>query len=333
MNFDVATLSEIIENILRFNRMSENHPSRDQGSKLLDKKMGHIATTLDEQVEILRSRGMELDLPTEKVKEILGDIGYYRLGFYWHPFEIDSQHNFRPGTKFSECVELYYFDNDLRQILVRYTNRIEINFRTKLVYEGSSKFKNDPKWFINTSRVHGKYVSGFIVIYNKLKEDNKFLKRHHKKYPYHKVAPAWKTIEFLSFGSVFNLYKALKDEELKKLIAAHYGIKKFEKLQNYLGTTLFIRNSCAHGAVIFDLHTPLEIEKLPFIQFNNDDRHSVDSVMKIIHFLLLKISANRASDFIDDVDSLVRKRIRSTTVMDVVKEKMNYVSTLKNVKS
>jgi hypothetical protein len=29
----------------------------------------------------------------------------------------------------------------------------------------------------------------------------------------------------------------------------------------------------------------------------------------------------------------VRKQIRSTTVMDVVKEKMNYVSTLKNVKS
>jgi hypothetical protein len=29
----------------------------------------------------------------------------------------------------------------------------------------------------------------------------------------------------------------------------------------------------------------------------------------------------------------VRKRIRSTTVMDVLKEKMNYVSTLKNVKS
>ena len=39
MNFDVATLSEIIENILRFNRMSENHPSRDQDGKLLDRKI------------------------------------------------------------------------------------------------------------------------------------------------------------------------------------------------------------------------------------------------------------------------------------------------------
>jgi abortive infection bacteriophage resistance protein len=295
--------------------------------------MGHKPTTYDEQVDLLYSRGMELDLPVDKIKEILGDIGYYRLGFYWHPFEIDSQHNFRPGTKFSECLELYYFDNDLRQILVRYTNRIEINFRTKLVYEGSSKFKNDPKWFINTSNVHGYYVSGFMVIYNKLKEENKFLKRHHTKYLNHKVAPAWKTIEFLSFGSVYNLYKALKDQELKKLIAIHYGLKKFEKLQNYLGITLFIRNSCAHGAVIFDLHTPLEIEKLPFIHFNNDDRHSLDSAMKIIHFLLLKISANRAADFIDEIDLLVSKRIKSVSLKDVIEEKMNYISTLINVNS
>lgn len=293
--------------------------------------MGHKATTLDEQVELLRSRGMELDLPVEKVKEILGDIGYYRLGFYWHPFEIDSKHNFRPGTKFSECVELYYFDNDLRQILVRYTNRIEINFRTKLVYEGSSKFKNDPKWFINTRRVYGSYVSGFMVIYNKLKEENKFLKRHHIKYPNHKVAPAWKTIEFLSFGSVYNLYKALKDEDLKKKIAAHYGLKKFDKLQNYLGITLFIRNSCAHGAVIFDLHTPLEIEKLPFIQFTNDDRHSLDSAMKIIHFLLTKISINRAADFKDEIDALVKKRITSNTLISIIEEKMNYSAAHSNV--
>jgi abortive infection bacteriophage resistance protein len=295
--------------------------------------MGHKATTLDEQVELLCSRGMDLDLPIEKIKEILGDIGYYRLGFYWHPFVIDSQHTFRPGTKFSECVELYYFDNDLRQILVRYTNRIEINFRTKLVYEGSSKFKNDPKWFINTRRVHENYVSGFMIIYNKLKGDNKFLKRHHKKYPNHKVAPAWKTIEFLSFGSVYNLYKALKDQELKKLIAAHYGLKKFEKLQNYLGITLFIRNSCAHGAVLFDLHTPLEIQKLPFIHFNKDDRHSLDSAMKIIHFLLTKISANRAVDFINEIDLLVSKRIRSVALRNVIEEKMNYISNPFNVNS
>lgn len=44
---------------------------------------------------------MVMDLGEEKAKEILLDIGYYRLGFYWNPFEIDENHNLQPNTKFS----------------------------------------------------------------------------------------------------------------------------------------------------------------------------------------------------------------------------------------
>lgn len=285
--------------------------------------MGHIATSIPEQIQRLKDRGMELDLPLEKVEEILFDIGYYRLGFYWHPFEIDLNHNFKPGTKFSECVQLYYFDHDLRQLLVKYTNRIEINFRTKLVYEVSIKYKANPIWFVNTKYVQGHFISGFKDIYLKLKQENKFLKRHHLKYPTHKFAPAWKTIEFLTFGSVFNMFKALKDSELKTLISSHYGLKKQHKLQNFLGVTLFIRNACAHGAVIFDLHTPLEIEKLPSIQFNNDDRHSLDSAIKVIHYLLSQISINRANDFKNDLDCLIVKRLNSSDLNEIICMKMN----------
>jgi abortive infection bacteriophage resistance protein len=287
--------------------------------------MGQTATTISEQIGKLKDRGMELDLPIEKVEEILFDIGYYRLGFYWHPFEIDAKHNFKPGTKFSDCVQLYYFDNDLRQLLVKYTNRIEINFRTKLVFEVSIKYYTNPVWFVNSKYVKGHFISGFKDIYLKLREENKFLKRHHQKHPTHKFAPAWKTIEFLTFGSVFNMYKALKNEALKTKISAHYGLKKHYKLHNYLGLTLFVRNACAHGAVIFDLNTPLEIEKLPTIQFNNDDRHSLDSAIKVIHYLLSQISINRAKDFLNEIEDLIAKRINTSSLNEVICLKMNYI--------
>lgn len=57
--------------------------------------MGKIATTIDEQINTLKSRGMDFDCGIDKAKEILLDAGYYRLGFYWHPFEIDDDHNFK----------------------------------------------------------------------------------------------------------------------------------------------------------------------------------------------------------------------------------------------
>ncbi|MCX6308397.1 MAG: Abi family protein, partial [Bacteroidia bacterium] len=44
------------------------------------------ATTIDEHIEKLKSRGMTLDFGEQKTQEILLDIGYYRLGFYCFPF-------------------------------------------------------------------------------------------------------------------------------------------------------------------------------------------------------------------------------------------------------
>ncbi|WP_420537230.1 hypothetical protein [Hoylesella shahii] len=45
-----------------------------------------LATTIDEQIKKLRERYMDIS-DEKKAKENLLDIGYYRLGFYWFPFE------------------------------------------------------------------------------------------------------------------------------------------------------------------------------------------------------------------------------------------------------
>lgn len=50
--------------------------------------MADKATSVEDQIKKLSERGMDLDLEELKIKEILLDIGYYRLGFYWHPFEL-----------------------------------------------------------------------------------------------------------------------------------------------------------------------------------------------------------------------------------------------------
>lgn len=39
------------------------------------------ATTIEEQLEIIKERGIILDYSEEKCKEILSDIGYFRFGY------------------------------------------------------------------------------------------------------------------------------------------------------------------------------------------------------------------------------------------------------------
>lgn len=45
-----------------------------------------MATNIDEQIALLEQRGMSI-ADKEKARECLLDIGYFRLGFYWFPFE------------------------------------------------------------------------------------------------------------------------------------------------------------------------------------------------------------------------------------------------------
>ena len=91
--------------------------------------MADKATTIEEQIARLESRGMKIG-DKVKAKENLLDIGYYRLGFYWFPFEktyprkFKRNHDFKEGTEFDYAIKLYYFDFDLRNIFLKYISYI-----------------------------------------------------------------------------------------------------------------------------------------------------------------------------------------------------------------
>lgn len=290
--------------------------------------MGSKATTVEEQIQKLTDRGMvfENNHGAEKAKEILLDIGYYRLGFYWNPFEIDGNHNFTQDTKFSDVVDLYYLDVDLKHILNKAINRIEINLRTQLIYYVSNQYLDSPTWFASKKVMHPKFVNEFPNYYNKkFIESNKPIKRHHTKYPNDIYAPAWKTLEFLSFGSIYTMYHSLKDEELKKKIANVYGIKKVKVFENFLKTIIFIRNICAHSGLLFDSNTPKEIETTPLITFNNNNRHSLDSSIKVILYFLDIISKSRKKIIEDEIIALFSKFEDNQILQKIITDKIGYV--------
>ncbi len=287
--------------------------------------MGKEATNADRQIEILSERNMDLDWDTDKIKEVLLDIGYYRLGFYWNPFEVDDSHNFREGTKFSDVIALYYLDADLRKILSRYINRIEINFRTKVVYYASNINKKSPTWFIDSQVVSQKYVDDFPSFYDDdFKKNNQVIKKHHKKYINDKYAPAWKTLEFFTFGAILKLYKSLREEKTKNRISKIYNILNINKFENFMNTIVHVRNVCAHGGVLFDLKVPLGIAKIPDLNFNDNNRHSLDSAIKVISYILGHISNSRKEEFDEAIDSLLTNNAKNPVIKEFITNKMGY---------
>ena len=259
-------------------------------------------TDFDTQLKILRSRGVLIN-DEVKAKEYLADIGYYRLGFYIHPFEITyplldkrRRHNVKPGTTIEDIVAFYYYNSDLRNILNRYLSRIEIAIRTTIVNELSNKY-NDPFWYVNSSIVNSSFITDFKKIYNKTIRTKEPIQRHHRKYQ-GVFAPVWKTMEYTTFGNLETLYDNLIFNADKCLISNHFGEPGMGKFKNYLSVIREVRNSCAHGNVIVGLSLTNSVEAkskaCPSLPVGT--QNTFNGAIRIIDYILKKISVNRTND-------------------------------------
>lgn len=284
--------------------------------------MGNIAKTVDEQISLLQSRGMIID-NIEKAKEVLLDVGYYRLGFYWYPFEKPvtgavRTHEFKVGTSFDDAVKLYYLDYSLRNILIKYITRIEVNFRTHLIYSVSNKYKSMPTWFVSPNVVQRNYITSFDKeVYNQKFKRNKVIANHHRIHINDRYAPAWKTLEFMTLGSNIALYKALLDIELKKQISKDFGINYTGLFENYLDVVRCVRNTCAHGGLLYDIDLYPLIRKGP-AGLKNSEEHKLSGALKVVKYLLSMVSSNRAIDFEDEIKATLSKYVASPALKEVL---------------
>lgn len=294
--------------------------------------MGGVATNIEEQIAKLAERGMVMDC-NEKAKEYLLDIGYYRLGFYWYYFEKDKEHNFFSNTKIETIRELYYLDFDLKYLLSKYIYRIEVHFRTQLVYWVSNKYKESPTWFIDKKIVDEDIISFIDNLYHgtkkspsKFKSYNVPLKKHHTKYINDRFAPAWKTMEFFTFGQIIRVFNALEDEDLKRHIAHIYGYRDLEAFNNHLSAIVNIRNICSHNGILFDYNQPKGIRKIPNKRFKLTTRNqsNLNASIAVILNILSKISENRTVELIEKLNDLISKAIAIPELEQIIQEKIGY---------
>lgn len=267
------------------------------------------ALHIDQQIELLRKRGVIFD-NEDKSKEILLDVGYYRLGFYSYPFEKTfpakehRTHQYQEGTTFKSIYELYNFDAKLRRILLNALDRIEVNLRSTITYIVSNHYVESPTWFVDKSKMQTSFVNSFrSKVYDKLLE-NPIIKRHHERYINDRYAPAWKTMEFLTLGNLTALYQAIKDTEIKKEIASHYGCS-LKVFVNYLETIRVIRNKCAHGSCLYNIELAKGIKVKP-AGVDKSDRHNIRGAASVISYMMGTISKNRQKDLDTELNTLLK---------------------------
>lgn len=220
---------------------------------------GKIFKTLDEQIEILKSKGLIVE-DVDQAKDILFRENYFFISGYRHLFMRSIKENrFIEGTTFDELYAMFLFDRKIRNIMFKYLLIIENNIKSIISYTLSKKygFKEkdylDPKNFTQDSlkvrQVHD--------ILNKMKRQIRVNGKQHtatmhylSNYGY---VPMWILVKVLSFGIVSELYCILKAED-QETIADVYDLD-VETLTIYLALLSNFRNLCAHEDILYDHRT------------------------------------------------------------------------------
>ncbi|WP_216395784.1 Abi family protein [Arcanobacterium phocae] len=218
--------------------------------------------TYSQQVELLRSRGMQID-DSENAARMLAQLNYYRLSGYWYPMRKfdpitnNAMDEFVPGTTFDRVLSLYKFDEKLRHVIFAELDRIEMAFRTMLGYELG---KIDPLIHLSTDRLgaaaiqekrsgttpHEIWLCKYKSLLKSSKED--FVAHHNAKYD--GALPIWAAVEIMDWGMLSHLY-GMSPQCVRKNIASLANLSG-PQLESWMRTLNVLRNYVAHHARMFN---------------------------------------------------------------------------------
>ena len=179
------------------------------------------------------------------------DFAFY-MGI-WTTTNNQLHHLYKSGSTFEQAINLYLFDKELRQLIFKAIQDIEISLRTKMIQMFS--IEHGAFWFMDSSLFKNEefYQGCLDNIKKEVSRSNEdFIKEHSQKYTYPALPPVWKTLEVVSFGTLSKLFCLFKDNRLKKQVARELGLPQYTYLESWIRCITVLRNCCAHHARIWN---------------------------------------------------------------------------------
>jgi abortive infection bacteriophage resistance protein len=299
--------------------------------------------TIDEQIDILKGKGLEID-DIEYAKDVLLRENYFFLSGYRHLFlRSPKDRMFLPGTNFKELYAMFNFDRQIRNIFFKNILIVENNAKSIFSYQLSRKYGIKEKDYLNPHNFdrNGEKARQVNDLLKKIKRQIRVNGGQHSatmhyisNYGY---VPFWVVVKVLSFGLISELYTIMKYEDQRE-IAQVYGID-VDDLLIYMPILANYRNLCAHEDIMYDhktqrviddtrYHTHLNISKIDgeFI-YGKDDLFALVIILKQLlreeDFTLL---INELSYELDILDGKLK-----TIEMGKVLDRMGFPENFKDI--
>lgn len=253
------------------------------------------ATTVEEQIDILKNRNMIIE-DEESAKNFLLNINYYRFTGYTYLFR-NSDDTFEQNITFNEIKKIYKADKNLRIILFKYISIIEIEFKTHIAYELSNAIQTETYLYYSDdlyfNKEHFEQFKENLNINKEKSKDKLFIKHYNEKY--NGILPLWVATEIISLGDISRFYNNLKSKYAQLISKYYYNIND-DTLKSWFFTISSIRNSCAHHNRLYKTHLKAVPKNHGSLNFKRD----ISSAIIIIGVLLRKDDRRKYIEEIND---------------------------------
>ena len=206
------------------------------------------ALTIDEQIKVLRSRGLIIE-NLEETKFFLQSNQYYRLNIYFHQF-MDVDNHFKEQTNFKQIQGCYLNDRWLRNKILLLLEEIEVKAKTQIAFYLGTRYGSNAfykKDLYKVTSYQDQIVKAFNLEILRNKKDPVIL--HHIQ-KYSGKFPIWVIVEYLTFNSISKYFSNLQEND--KIKIAKEGFNLHEKLyENWLHALSVLRNICAHYGYLY----------------------------------------------------------------------------------
>ena len=231
--------------------------------------MKKIFLTYDQQIDkLIKEKNLRID-DIAYAKEVLRQTSYYSLiGGYKDIFKNSTTKKYKDGTRFEDIVELYYYDEGLRQLFLKYLIKVENEIKSEVSYYFTEKNGDNQSAYLDiknynyVGKKNQRDINSLINIlrnYVTKSTDYQYINHAQKKYG---NVPLWVLTNALTFGNISKMYMLLSQDIQSRISKNYLGINE-SQMVSILTVLVKFRNVCAHGERLFTYKTVDSIPNLP----------------------------------------------------------------------
>ena len=219
--------------------------------------------TLDEQIAILRSKGLKIGNEDYAKNILLRENYFFLTGYRFLFMRSTEDRRFIEGATFEELYAMFNFDRQIRNILFKNILIFENNMKSVSSYVVSKNHGFKEKNYLNPHNfVHDSSKNRQINdLIHKMKRQISINGKQHQATMHYMqnygFVPLWVVVKVLSFGIMGEFYTCLQPED-KMEIAKAFRIESYE-LDAYLPILANYRNLCAHEDITYLNRTQVSI--------------------------------------------------------------------------